>query len=322
MLLKLDFKPLSAFKTFPEAFTLFGAICWGCKVLFGESKLKELLKAFEQCPPFLISSPVFYVNGELFFPKPALKNGWKGDIDKTAYSERKKLKKVRYIPESLFRKILDGRIRTNQELLEDEDFRKRFINTGGKGGGAAVAEHQETFVHTPINRITGTALQGQVINENIYFSPQFSVFIRVFSDEFVKMVESSLRFTQLGGNKSVGMGRTDICISNDEESYKWLKEYIDTPSDRFFSIAPTFPDEKFNLRESYYQPLVVMSAVDGYYESVEGPIWKKKLVYLSSGSNIKLKEKGDFFGSLKEALSYKGRTVYQYGFAFPVYARW
>jgi CRISPR-associated protein Csm4 len=79
MLLRFSFRPLSPFKHFPESFTLFGAICWGVRVLYGEDELEKMLEAFLNEPPFIISSPLFEKNGKLLFPKPILKDDW-GDI--------------------------------------------------------------------------------------------------------------------------------------------------------------------------------------------------------------------------------------------------
>jgi len=46
-LYKVDITPVSLFKDFPSSYTIFGAVSWGYLLLFGEEKLKNLLKSFE-----------------------------------------------------------------------------------------------------------------------------------------------------------------------------------------------------------------------------------------------------------------------------------
>jgi hypothetical protein len=50
-----------------RSFTIFGAICWSCKLIHGEEKLKEFLSEFKENPKFLISSAFPYVKINFYF---------------------------------------------------------------------------------------------------------------------------------------------------------------------------------------------------------------------------------------------------------------
>ncbi|HID66476.1 MAG TPA: hypothetical protein EYP32_06725, partial [Aquificaceae bacterium] len=56
---RFTFRALSPATLFPESYTIFGAICWGIKILFGEKDLKEILERFKESPLFILSSPLF-----------------------------------------------------------------------------------------------------------------------------------------------------------------------------------------------------------------------------------------------------------------------
>ena len=68
--------PISSFQAFPASDTLFGAICWGIKRLYGDEKLLEMLKDFNSGNPRFVLSSAFPLlkNGKdtplAFYPKP------------------------------------------------------------------------------------------------------------------------------------------------------------------------------------------------------------------------------------------------------------
>jgi len=72
-LYKVTINPTSSFATPLKGDTLFGSICWGIVYLYGEKKLEEMLKNYEQ-EPFLIVSDGFLKNHIIkpTFPKEIL----------------------------------------------------------------------------------------------------------------------------------------------------------------------------------------------------------------------------------------------------------
>ena len=309
MLVRANFKPLSPFKGLPESYTIFGSICWGVSVLYGERELLSMLEEFKESPPFLVSSPVFKKNGELLFPKPILKDGWGEPRDYNEYKERKKAKDVKFINESVLKKVLDGEIKTERELWEEVK--------GKEETKPAVESVNQP--HASINRITWTTEGGELYNEEaVYIGSPFSVFIHFRNENYISMVKSALRFTQIGGNKTTGMGYAEVSF---EEDRGWLKDYVEDKTSKMVSLSPTFKDDSFLLESSYYDLFPVLSAVDNYYGRISGQIWKRRCIYLTKGSSLTLKEPKDFYGELKPALSAGDRIIYHYGFAFPLYVR-
>ena len=309
MLLRVDFKPLSPFKSFPESYTLFGAICWGTKILFGENVLEDLLEEFKTNPPFLISSPVLKIKETLYFPKPALPSGYTEVRTHEEYKAIKKVKKARYIAQDTFKKILNGKIRSREDLSQEIEGSKERLY------------FEQNLPHASINRITWTTTGGELYNEPVYyFGVPFSVFILIKNQDRLNLIESALRWAPLGGNKSTGMGFAEV---NFKEEQGWLNEYINLKTKRFISLSPHFYDRSFDLGESYYEPYPFIGAVENFYGRVTPSIWKRRVLYIGKGSNIKVSDQKDFYGSLKVAYEDKntGKRIYQYGFAFPLYVR-
>ena len=309
MLLRVDFKPLSPFKSFPESYTIFGAICWGIRILFGEDMLNDLLEEFKENPPFLISSPILKLKDAVYFPKPVLCSG---DIEIQTYKDYemfKKVKETKYITQEAFKEILDGKIKTREELA-------RYVEANGNKMFTEL-----NIPHASINRITWTTAGGELYNEPVYyFGVSFSIFILVFNKERLNLIESALKITSIGGNKSTGMGYADVSF---EEENGWIKEYIVSRTERFVSLSPHFYDEAFDIDKSYYEPYPFVGAVENFYGRITPSIWKRRFLYMGKGSNISISKFKDFYGLMKVAYEDRntGACIYQYGYAFPLYVR-
>ncbi len=312
MLLKATFKPLSPFRHLPESFTVFGAICWGVKVLYGDGELENMLDMFSDTPPFLISSPLVEKEGSLLFPKPILKDGW-GDITSMEeYEEKKKAKGLKLVDEEAMRKVLEGEISTDRELWEEVKPR----------GDEDKAHESVSVPHASINRITWTTAGGQLYNEEAYYwSGRFAVLLYFRDTSYVDMVKASLRFTHLGGNRTTGMGYCEVEFYGCDDS--WIRDYMEETTGEFISLSPTFYDSSYSLEESYYDVFPLLSPVDNYYAVVSPAIWKRRTVLISKGSLIRVKDKRDFYGQVKVLLenTESGKKIYHYGLAFPLFVR-
>jgi len=308
MLLRVDFKPLSPFKSFPESYTIFGAICWGIRILFGEKTLTDILEEFKENPPFLISSPVLKLKDTFYFPKPVLCGGYSDVPTYTDYKMLKKIKKTKYIPQETFRKVLDGKIRTREDLVHSIEGSDKLLT-------------EQNIPHASINRITWTTTGGELYNEPVYFfTVTFSVFILIKNKEHLNLIEPALKVVSIGGNKSTGMGHTEVSL---KEGDGWIKEYVFSKTKRFISLSPHFYDPVFNLEKSFYEPYPFIGAVESFYGRITPSIWKRRFLYMDKGSNVSLLKRKDYYGILKVAYEDKntGTRVYQYGYAFPLYVR-
>lgn len=112
-------KPLSIF---PELHsdTLFGAITYAISELY-PNKIDELLNEFKSQPPFLLTSPfpVAFLNDKSikFYPKLIIKSSDEIRHDINLF---KKYKKVNYLEEDIFFKLVNGDL-TEEDILNNFD---------------------------------------------------------------------------------------------------------------------------------------------------------------------------------------------------------
>lgn len=93
--------------------TLFSAICNAFGLLYGKDELEQMLKTFDNNPPFLISSAFYFVDNTLVFPLP-LSVKLTGDFDTL-----KKLKNVRFISEKIFREVIENETAIKDYITKD-----------------------------------------------------------------------------------------------------------------------------------------------------------------------------------------------------------
>ncbi len=136
-------KPLSSLISWPASDTLFGALCWAIRHVYGREELKKVLAEFVEGdkqngpPPFVLSSafPCWHEEGRCirFYPKPLMPELNSDAIQQLAIhqagevsSDRKspafkrqmvficgrvkELKKIAYVSEAIFRGIVEGTI--------------------------------------------------------------------------------------------------------------------------------------------------------------------------------------------------------------------
>jgi len=306
-LYKVDLTPLSLFRDFPSSYTIFGALSWGYLLLFGEDKLNKLLDRFRNGDiPFLISSVLPRENDKYYFPKPNLK----AKREKKSSVDYKRLKKIRYIGFSIFKDVLDGKIKNELELnkkLEKQNQISLFDRTA--------------IPHAVIDRIRGTTKEtgGLYFEEVISLKEGFILFL--FFDETIKKeIRAVLNLLQdigLGGNRSIGYGRA---IFGEFKEFKSLEPYLINRSDRFITLSPLIPEkDTYDISDSYYEYFTFRGAIDNNYGFKNVDIWKEKVIYLKEGSTLKIKNSKDVYGQFYLAKDIKGKKIFQYGFAFPLF---
>ena len=301
MLKAFVFKPLGPFKSFPTTNTIFGAICWGIRWLESEEKLLETLEMFKTGrPPFIISTPLPWKEGKWVFPRPIHFNkDTEGRMPKKVeeYRKYKELKKVKWVSWEVFR-----------EALEREP--------KGSFEGEKTETKREIILHASINRLTMTTGNGKLYNEEIYWIPSFGVIVKFFDESFEPLVWACLEFSQLGGNKTTGMGRYRLEKAEPPEG---MEEFISQKSTRAFLVSDCFYDPEFDLKNSFYDIKVQKPAVEN---GLTKRVWKNTFCYLTPGSQVRVKTPKDWYGGIKEVLKESSISVYQYGIGFPLFARW
>ena len=141
-------KPKGSLASEIHSDTLFGALCWAIRHLYGKDRLESLLKAFAEDPKFILSSafPCLFHDGEKVrcYPKPLLSDLTSEQVERLAWvnpaearrdplankravvevvEKAKRLKATAYISERLFSEIVNRR-------MDTEGLFKRLVKRG------------------------------------------------------------------------------------------------------------------------------------------------------------------------------------------------
>ncbi|SNZ10629.1 CRISPR-associated protein, Csm4 family [Persephonella hydrogeniphila] len=292
-----------------KSYTLFGAFCWGYKLLRGENALNDFLLEFTLKPKFLISSPFPLLKDNLLFPKPLLNIEFE-EVPIIEKLKRKPYKKAKYITEKVLKDLIKGKITTQNQLM------KNYKSYGGiifkeNESIEKINIQEQIFTHNIINRINNKS-------ENLYFETGFLsnseyFLVRFFDKNFINEFESILKIIEdlgIGGNKNIGWGK--IKISNIQKDISILEK---TKTKKFFTLSPIIPSENIILENSYYALLTYKSFTEGTFDKGKS---KRKVFYLDEGSIISIEDNNKFAGQIKN-VSFDENPMYQYGLEFPIY---
>jgi CRISPR-associated protein Csm4 len=318
-LYEFTFKGLSYFTSEIKSYTIFGALCWGYRNLFGEKKLLDLLERFNSNPPFLISSCIFKKGNIRYFPCPQIEDAFLEPKDIVEYKKQKEIKKkLNYIHEDIFIEFLEGKIKTKwklgQKIEECKDFETISIKRTIK-------------LHNSINRLTWTTIGGQLFNVSSWFYPEFSFFIYIFDENLIDEIKAIFKYISFGGNKSIGYGKVKLIKVERVEKFE---KYLNQSTQKFYTLSSTFPDSSFDYDNSYYQIEIFSGKVENFYDRLVASILKRKVLYLQPGSILAIKNGSSkkFYGNLINVLSSRSLVdptkevnIYQYGYAFPFYIK-
>ena len=312
--------------------TIFGALCWALKSLSGEESLNSFLKEVKE-GNFLLSSFMPLVNGEelVFRPllKPALLNEifekWEIKDETEQRNLIKAIKRLPFIPFSIFKEVAEGKIKSDDSLAEEifkkfsEEENAESVSEGIKKYLKNMRELSSDSVipHAKINRITGSTSYGGefFFEESKIFEGNFYFLIAVSSEEFLNdYIGPSLRLIEdwgIGGNRSVGSGNVKFRKIERAQNFEDL---INRKSSKFVTLSPVIATTKINYEESYYDLKAFKGAIESGYLPF---VWKPKFFYLKEGSVIKLKKNKDFAGTLFKP--FEDKNLYHYGLEFPIY---
>lgn len=311
--------------------TLFGALCWGYRHLFGESALVSLLESFDSNPPFIISSCFPWIEYDdervYFYPKPySFRVNWK---NKKAANRFNKLK---YIPEGLFRSITEGRLSSNDLSLQNNS-RKNFkgfeagedyIIRNGIAIPKDLAEYGGVKALFEKSEVPGNAINrlSMSTEENLYFREEFfpvkdtGIFFLIDGgSKELERVKASLNYLKdrgLGGKISIGKGQFDVQYGEEDIRFQ-------PPEDSFVTLSLYQPtrDElsSFNGNNVCYEPVIRKGKVENAFIQTKNP-WKDKLLMFSEGSVFPASGK-NYYGSCP-VVREKPFQIRHYAYAFPV----
>ncbi len=292
--------------------TLFSAICQTWRTFYGEESLTAFLAQYESDEPFLLTSAFPFAGDTRFFPKPLI------DLDVNADDDRKTLKKVRYLSESRFRQIVDGKLSaphhadsiTDKDLINDGQL---WVHDDDKCPRAVWKTDKRPRV--TLDRQSSASeiwhLKAVKFEEEcgLWFATKFE------AEEIQSQIETILRVlgdTGIGGERSAGYGTFDFHSKTaDIEPNSGLN--------RFVTLSPICPRNAEEL-ECLLQGNVgyTLEERSGWIGSTEGNGLRRRQVWAFAEGSV-LSGNGAGVGRLvdlqPEACPH---PVWRYAYAWPI----
>ncbi len=327
--------------------TLFGAICWGYRWLYGEEALEQLLERFKSGEaPFLISSCFPYLEAGrdrvYLYPKPVAFEPGGGEREDAELA--KKLKRIKYVSEGLFKKMCAS---PGVEDAGKHKLHRREVLSFKVGGEWYIADGEVALEREVADRLVDESDEkkeprrktlrimgkyekpGVQVNrlsvspeETLHFRSEYTLapnaglhFLIYGSQEEVKEVEAALRFLAdrgLGGKVSCGRGAFEF--NGLEEDVE-----LDKPKQGFVTLSLYLPKKEelsaFGEGNTWYEIAVRKGMVEGSFIKVRNQ-WKEKLLMFAEGSVFPAAGEEPY--GRCEVVKQEPFEVLHYGYAFPV----
>ncbi|HQR35002.1 MAG TPA: type III-A CRISPR-associated RAMP protein Csm4 [Blastocatellia bacterium] len=316
----------------PRSDTLFGAICWAIRWLYGEKELAELLAAFDAsvekqtAPPFVISSvfPFFedYAGKILFLPRPL------GAIDLSdslqqveTYQSFKRFQKAKFVSRSVFDLVASGKLDEAQIYAQ---LNQNDVGSFRLHGGALMtqAEYERvkvlpsliSAVELPRNSINRISVATSGTGGQLFYQPVasgralsklntrsgFYFLARSAESATTEMLKAAMRFLAdkgLGGDFSVGRGHCEVSADSDDI-------VGDTGGTRLMTLSLMHPSptDLQHLNQNRSATFARLERRKGFLEgSFVIPIkqiWKPTLFMLGEGSTFLRDGERNTYGNL------------------------
>ncbi|MEO0082540.1 MAG: type III-A CRISPR-associated RAMP protein Csm4 [candidate division WOR-3 bacterium] len=317
----------------PRSDTLFGAVCWGLWLLYGQERLQQFLESYTNDNPALLTSsafPCLTVGGQTthLFPKPKSCPA-ELQFDENHHDLAKSFRKVRYLDGDLFQYFIQEGL-TDQNLwewlLQDKVQLSEDRQILSKGGVKTLSARSEVVPGNAIDRLSGAALEGMLYHSTEwFFGPDTDAFILVrLAEEWEKKILAVFRYygdKGLGGDSSVGKGGYRLEVSNG------LPFCEPVGGRRWVTLSLYYPrpDEWTFFRQNLDQAWYSVTKRKGKVESGFSPtsnIWKKSVLMLEEGSSFPEMDGCRNYGTLVEVGTRPdGGSILQHGLAFAVRMR-
>lgn len=294
--------------------TLYGAICSAFSDIYED--FNDKLDLLKKTPPFLISSAFPFVGTKdvaHFFPKP---------IDTppefentTVWENMKKLKKVKYVHESIFNKWINGEVneaylarnidnyRIEYELLYPKDFDLDFVIESRDIPRNSINRRSQL---TDIFYSSGNYYK----NAGLFFVVRFMN--KENEQKYRKVLSGAVKFLRdrgFGGDVSAGKGHFEIMGFADKEILRQPET-----GNRFISLSSYHPTEDeikaYKERKELWYDIFTKRG-----RGFDGKI-RKKITFFTEGSTFPDLNK-EIYG---EVIPVDDRAV-EFGYAFDVMMR-
>lgn len=306
--------------------SLFGALCWGLRLFYGEEYLTQvILKSFlEGWPLFLITSffPYQETNEGIthFFPNPVKEPFIFRPQSMEEFYFLKYYNKRELITEKEFSDIINGEF---DEISSFNEFVKLSIKY--------YQESETKFIlkdtpHTFVNRINPAKYSKPYYLPQIepitpYKKGGFFFCMKCESLEILEKIKAVLRFFSdvgLGGKISSGKGTFNISFKDNYLPYKEIEMEDEINCQRLITLSLTFPDSYilYTLNQSRIKWEIRRGKISANF--LQLPDYRKKpILMLKEGSNFPKAPDKKFYGA-NQIVSENPFQVQQYGFAFTV----
>lgn len=310
--------------------TLFDAVVWGYRHLYGKKEADKLVESFQHKPPFILSSAFPYLeakNNKLYFyPMPRLLFHFSGDRE---YVSR--FNKIEFVPEEIFWAMCRGEFNSDEiELRKSKFGRKelpclefgekyflfdRFLVPDWLDGRFELFKRVERPGNY-VNRLTLATDESLYFRDEIFLSDKAGVFFFVRGDqEVLKRFNSCLRFLEdrgIGGEISTGGGNFKLLEIEEVEEFE-------APEKAFVTLSLYSPTKEelstFSSEACWYELRVRQGKIEAAFLKLRNP-WKKKLLMFCEGSVFPATGK-EYYGSCPVVKKRPLRIV-EYGIAFAV----
>jgi CRISPR-associated protein Csm4 len=314
----------------PRSDTLFGAICWGVWLLYGEDDLNKFLDSYkEQNPVVLLSSsfPFSKIEQQIthFFPKPHQKP-LPPINDIKLYKLSKKFNKVKYIDDQLFQDIINNGYDDQQlweRLLKNELYLSEDNKILSKRKLKSFPIKIAVVPGNAIDRLSNGTIEGKLYHTSecfIEYESGIFVLLKV-TDEWLKKILAVFRYYAdkgLGGDTSVGKGSYKLAV---KENFPFQEN---PDGKRWLTLSLYFPEPtewqliQQKLDETWYSLTLRKGKIESNYSPTTN-VWKKSLLMLEEGSVFPVIDNKTYYGMLPVVKEIENQyKVYQYGLAFSV----
>lgn len=271
-------------RSLPRAPLIMGHYFWWLRLFRGEGRLREVLEAFRENPPFRISSA--FPKG--YLPKPRLPEPQVLDT-----ARRKALKNLTLLPLERFREVAEGGLEVLLQAEPPQD-------------PGAVLPVQRPRVG--VDRWTGGAREGVLFTDRGYaLKGEWSLYATgdLEGYEFPEALRAIGLFG-LGGGASVGLGRFEVV----EEAEVELPE-ASSPN-AYLTLSPVLPQEGQGV---YYALEAYWGRFGGVYALAQP--FKRPHLRMKEGSILRERDAG----GLLAVGEVDGQKAYDYLWAFPLGVR-
>jgi len=331
-------KPRGPVEAFPSSDTLFGAVCWGIRRLYGKERLLELLEGFEAHPwRFILSSAFPRLDGSvLCFPRPASSGARGSELASLAGDKKGQVQAAgNYKTFQKFPYVTAGVLALLRESLGEfglfQRYGKDILDTGDilhlrgelkEEEGKVPLWKKATAQKNSIDRFTWSTTPGgeTFYTQEISLSPRAGLyfFLRTDALESLLPVLRYLEDSGIGGNRSVGRGFYKIEVEvppadlfhERGSAFMALSRYLPEPGE----VDPGREPRAWTL-------LPVQSKVESAEEFDGADVQKKRVAYLAEGAVIGVAERREWYGRLADVTpaGLQGARIYQNGLALPLF---